>query len=69
MKKQMPVDVIPEGFKCFQILGSIKMRTKELNVKICPYLKFDDDEKGKHCEFLDGVEIFNTKECQINLGV
>lgn len=67
-KQQMPIEVIPEGFYCFQIL---KMSTENqtVNVKICPYLVLDEINNIKKCSFLDNIEIFDIKECQIKLGV
>ncbi len=68
MKTQFPVEIIPEGFYCYQI---IKMSAVEENIiiKLCPYLVLDEENQIKYCKLLNNVEIGDFKECQIKLGV
>lgn len=62
------INEIPEGIQCFKIMD-LKFDHEEVNVEICPFLEIDEENDVKRCIFLNGVEIFNMKECQINLGV
>ncbi|HBG49458.1 MAG TPA: hypothetical protein DDW90_08165 [Cyanobacteria bacterium UBA9971] len=68
MNQQMPVELIPEGFYCYQII-KCQFENKTAVVKICPYIVLDKENNIKKCRFLDNIEILDIKECQINLGV
>ena len=66
--KQLPIEVIPMGFYCYQIL-KVSQENQTVDIKICPYLMIDTELNTKKCCFLEDMEIVDFKECQINMGV